>query len=41
LMADEERLWRLQNLHADITNFNSKTFSILSDDVRFDFTSDV
>jgi hypothetical protein len=41
LMADEERLWRLQNLHADITNFDSKTFSILSDDVRFDFTSDV
>jgi hypothetical protein len=40
LMANEERLWRLQNLNADISNFDSKTFSVLPDDVRFDFTSD-
>jgi hypothetical protein len=40
LMANQERLWRLQNLNADISNFDSKTFSVLSDDVRFDFTSD-
>jgi hypothetical protein len=40
LMVDEERLWRLQNPEADIKTFDSKTFTILCDDVRFDFTSD-
>ncbi len=33
LMVDEERLWRLQNPEADIKTFNSKTFTILCDDV--------
>jgi hypothetical protein len=40
LMVDEERLWRLQNPEGDFKTFDSKTFTILCDNVRFDFTSD-
>ena len=37
-MANQEIRWRVKNPEADVNEFDAKTFTLLSEDVVFDFS---